>query len=1453
MLQQQEEINEELASINKIKQPQSQQQQNRDIHYDQPAQLNINLEDQDLERNALKNEQIKTDQIEKINELQQKQNNFQKVQGTTLNRKLNAIIQSEKVDFKREEDIEILLSAINNQQKSSYEAKLAVMAFQQLDFFDKKQIFQVSDSLSQIINKSIKVHSFSKYSCIQEHGQQSNSIYIILRGQAAVLRVEPIKQRHSSSFFSIKEKSRKLSEINNQNKHKQDLNISFQENQHKIEQEKQKNSLHNIDAQYQSHSHLNINDKEKFIEYRIQHDLIKRFNSLNEDILRKNYSYAQAKKEALAKHMSKTDLIQMFKQKLEQIKEDENIYSQLSVNDCEYIKQNYYHHHLTKILNIGDYFCEESLIYETHTNGNLISLDDNCLVISLSREGFECIVMNYYFKIINSRLNFLRQYKFFDCIAERDILNIIPQIKELSLGKNNLLFKEGDPSDEIFFLYSGQLELQKNYSVQELNQIIIEYKNNLKGKLAENNNKFYFDISHNVNNRRKHQSPMDKIIQNCQGISVKRTNKDKTNLNLLSSARDNFRNMRLVTLYQYTPGSFCGDKELFEEIPIRQNRVVVVSHQASILSINTQLLLNVLKLNKTYEIMVAESQKKNEFYMQRTIDYILLNQNFNKKKSLGTSELMEIINQRKKINIKMKEEEKQEEQIQIEENKADQNIQEFRQRNVETKNKAKQTNKNQDGEDNLDQQLQLNQKENIHSEIAQQQQLNKADYKEIFDRDDFEGMDNLNKSLVKRMNILKQGDSIFDSTMPKHLKEIIIKKIKQLRHLTPASVKGVIAKVINEDKKIRSVSIQNKNQQNNQQQSPSAKPHKKQQRPKTVLINSSQQSEYFLNDLNEDLHSQHQKSSRKNNQDQNQSRSLVILSKQQQDLITLEKQQTDNDELIKQLANNPIKQIFKSYQKGKKNFKQIFLQSIQNKQQRRDSIQMLKKGIKIEAIMRDKREKDFQEYMNEELEDKRIKVLKRKPDENKLQSDENQKNQLENHRIYSKEQNKFDQLNNQNVKINRNLSANNIQSKGNNINQLNQNQSFQKQRSNSPPPALSKFRQDHFQVRQATQNDNYLGNILSQDGSIVKQNILQGQIQGIQKNKDKTSIRESIMSHFTEKNSQASYQSFPETQFTTERNDTEYKINDIQRFNSEQINSLTNQGCQTRYKFNDQNYFTNDDILVKEFLTEREVPQTKKQMQLVNTQISPKNTQTSLKDFVQYQTSSRKLAQFSKMKQANNNRMLNDQSIDAIKEDYSINQAPKRKCQHPNLLITLSDYEENKFTFNNGDTKKMNQLEKIKELIMLNKNLNTNSSNLTSQNRFQSPAMGFQKGLSNNQNQSSKNRSFIVTDFQQNNNSIYGLISSKGHRKLLSTTSNCKDKMQSTANEALSPKTNPISYSTLSTKFMPRLSQNNAQKETNIHKINLEKSKQRQINIPVSMGIRRKCISQNQCEFNSAC
>ncbi|KAL4507990.1 hypothetical protein ABPG72_021363 [Tetrahymena utriculariae] len=1450
MFSQNEEVNEDLAITFSKKRPQNQQQQDRSIKNDQPPQQNSNLEGQDQENNTQKNEPNNIDQSEKINDFQKKQNYFQKIQSTTLSRKLNAIIQSEKVDFKRDEDVDILLSAINNQQKSYYEAKLAVMVFQQLDFFDKKQIFQVTDSISQIINKSIKVHSFSKYSCIQEHGQLSNSIYIILRGQAAVLRVEQTKKHHSSSFLSIKEKSRKLLETHSLIKHKQDLNISLtltQENQHKNAQETLKNSLHNIDAQYQSHSQQNMSDKAKYIEYRIQHGQIKYFHNLNEEILKKNYSYAQAKKEALAKHMSKTDMIQIFKQKVEQLKEDHQIYSQLSINDKDFIKQNYTHHHLTKILNIGDYFSEESLIYETHSNGNVISLDDNCLAISLSREGFESFVKNYYFKIINSRLNFLKQYKFFDCIAERDILNIIPEIKELSLGKNNLLFKEGDPCDEIFFLQSGQLELQKNYSVQELNQMMIEYKNELRGQFAENNNKFYIDISHNVNKKGKHQNPVDKIIQNYQGISVKRTNKDKTNLNLLSIARDNFRNMRLVTLYQYTPGSFCGDKELFEELSIRKNRVVVVSHEATILSIKTQLLLNVLKLNKTYEMMVAESQKKNEFYMQRTIDYILLNQNFNKKKSLGTSELMEIINQRKKINIKMKEEEKQEEQIQYEENKADLNVYETKQKRVEIKNKTKQTNKNQEREENLDQ-LQLNQKEKILTEYAQEQ-LNKVDFKENFERDDFEGMDNLNKSLVKRMNILKQGDSIFDSTMPKHLKEIIIKKIKQLRHLTPASVKGVIAKVLNEDKKIRSVSIQNKNQQNHQQQFSSLRPQKNQLRPKTVMVNSSQESLQFFTDLNENLQIQNQKISRKNYQNQNQSRSLVNLSQQDQGFVSLENQQRDHDELIKQLANNPIKEIFKSYQKGKKNFKQIFLQSIDNKQKRRDSIQMLKKGIKIEAIMREKREKDFQEYMSEELEDKRIKVLKKKSEQSKLQISENQKRQLDDEKVYQKDLSKFEYFNRQNIKINRNLSANYIQ-KGNNIRQLNQNQSFSQERSKSPPPALSKFRSANQQSKEVTLNDNFMEKNQSLEDNIAKQNILQGQIQGIQKNKDKTSIRESILSHFTEKNSQNSYQSFPETQFTTERNDAEYQLHDIRKMNSEQSNLFTSQGCQTRYQFNDQNYFKNDDILVKEFLTERDVPQTKKQILLANAQTSPKNTQSSLKEFIQYQANSKKLAQFQKTKKINYYRRLIDQSVDAIKEDYSTNEAPKNKCQHPNLLITLSDYEENRLFNNNGETKMTNQLEKIKELIQLNKNLNSNSSNSISQNRFQSYATGFQKNVSNNQSNNCKNRSFIAIDFQQNNNSIYGLTSSKGHRKLLSTTG--YNKMQNNINEVLSPKTNPITYSTLSTKVTSKLAQKNALKETNIHKINLEKSKQRSINIPISMGIRRKCLSQNQCEFNSA-
>lgn len=85
-------------------------------------------------------------------------------------------------------------------------------------------------------------------------------------------------------------------------------------------------------------------------------------------------------------------------------------------------------------------------------------------LLLLPRKAIVHIAKQYFTSEVSERAAFLKQFSFFESLQERDLLNIIIDFKQTSRRKDAVLFKEGEPVSEVFFIKHGAVELFSSVS-----------------------------------------------------------------------------------------------------------------------------------------------------------------------------------------------------------------------------------------------------------------------------------------------------------------------------------------------------------------------------------------------------------------------------------------------------------------------------------------------------------------------------------------------------------------------------------------------------------------------------------------------------------------------------------------------------------------------------------------------------------------------------------------------------------------------------------------------------------------------------------------------------------------------------------------------------------------------------------------------------------------------------
>ncbi|KAL4448757.1 hypothetical protein ABPG74_012846 [Tetrahymena malaccensis] len=251
---------------------------------------------------------------------------------------------------------------------------------------------------------------------------------------------------------------------------------------------------------------------------------------------------------------------------------DASVYTGEEQEDLYQIKKIYPNLECVKIYKPGEAFGEISLMTNSSRTATMVCREDTYLM-TLNKQGFEKIVGAYHEYIVRERLAFLQKFSFFKDIHPSKLLSILHFMNIEKFEQKNVIYKQGDDVDYVYFIKQGEIELFTNISLDPLAQ-------------DEENTKSYSpnkSIKYNIVDQNKISKKLKKKIP----ISI------------------------------LGPNNIFGEEEIQLNINKRKCEAVVYSLEASLFIIRKDKLIDCLKLNNTLDIFWKTIQNRQKFTSER--------------------------------------------------------------------------------------------------------------------------------------------------------------------------------------------------------------------------------------------------------------------------------------------------------------------------------------------------------------------------------------------------------------------------------------------------------------------------------------------------------------------------------------------------------------------------------------------------------------------------------------------------------------------------------------------------------------------------------------------------------------------------------------------------------------------------------------------------------------------
>ncbi|KAL4488484.1 hypothetical protein ABPG72_013052 [Tetrahymena utriculariae] len=443
-----------------------------------------------------------------------------------IDNQISELLFKENVSLQNHEDAIMVVSILRKQIKSKLEINFVKKALENLDIWKNQvNLFNQGSSFNNSIFSHMKVQYCQKGEVIFNYGDQGTIYYIVAQGSFSCLIPKSIKQQKQTD--------------------------------EQLNQEQRLNLQKNISVIQEKSKEIVINPLEELIPISEYVKPSEKIKVIEEEPINESQIF------------SKKKIIRNFQQ--EDFDEDK-IY-----------KINFPNFSKIKVYTPGESFGEIALLtMQKERKATIISREDGVL-ITLDKSKFDKILNIFKELKIRNSLDFLHRFSFLNELGPTKLLSLLHCTDIIKFKKSNVIYKEGDKAENIFFIRQGVIMLTK------LGEIIDD-------KLIE-----------------QRQQELDEN----QSLDLNKVKKNQ------AISQSQIR----VQLVVYKENSFFGEDEIMQDLSLRNTKAEVSSFEAEIYKISKQRLFDYLKGSNVYNILVQEYEVKQKWRAQQYKNIINMKQN----------------------------------------------------------------------------------------------------------------------------------------------------------------------------------------------------------------------------------------------------------------------------------------------------------------------------------------------------------------------------------------------------------------------------------------------------------------------------------------------------------------------------------------------------------------------------------------------------------------------------------------------------------------------------------------------------------------------------------------------------------------------------------------------------------------------------------------------------------
>ncbi|EAS03663.2 cyclic nucleotide-binding domain protein (macronuclear) [Tetrahymena thermophila SB210] len=251
--------------------------------------------------------------------------------------------------------------------------------------------------------------------------------------------------------------------------------------------------------------------------------------------------------------------------------------------------------------NAGAGFGEIALLRKTERSGTVVSKED-CHLMTLDKESFDEVLGRWEIQKTDEQLSFLKSFAFFKDVNEKYLLGLLHSMKQVTMIRNETIYKEEETPDNVYFIKEGEIELSKLCQIQKSETIQQQLEKEEIDQLIRGNH---------TSDQQNTQNPLKKnnVTQSdAQPLKKKKSEQQALNNEQPRKERKSNLSGTRVKFAVVSQPCYFGDEEILQEIPYRNHMAKVLSTQAEIWILDRKSFYSLLKQQRTFNKFQGQSK-----------------------------------------------------------------------------------------------------------------------------------------------------------------------------------------------------------------------------------------------------------------------------------------------------------------------------------------------------------------------------------------------------------------------------------------------------------------------------------------------------------------------------------------------------------------------------------------------------------------------------------------------------------------------------------------------------------------------------------------------------------------------------------------------------------------------------------------------------------------------------